>query len=58
MNPRGGLMSSKNHVVFGDTFSTVPYMQAGSCPPHCKELVETRVGVNLFVLVLVSTILA
>ena len=47
LNLRSGLMSPKHYVVFGDTFSTVPYMQAGSCPPYCKELVETRVGVSL-----------
>ncbi len=33
-NSRTGWVSPQYHVVFDDTFSTVPYMNAGTEPPH------------------------
>ena len=33
-NSRTGRVSPQYHVVFDDTFSTVPYMNAGTEPPH------------------------
>ena len=33
-------MSPQYHVVFDDTFSTVPYMDAGTVPPHWEDLLK------------------
>ena len=33
-NPTTGQVSPQYHVVFDDDFSTVPYMEAGTVPPH------------------------
>ncbi len=37
-NPRTGRVSSQYHVVFDDTFSTVPFMDNGTVPPHWADL--------------------
>ena len=39
-NPRTGRVSPQYHVVFDDTFSTVPYMDAGTVPPHWEDLLR------------------
>ena len=39
-NPRTGRVSPQYHVVFDDTFSTVPYMDAGTHPPHWEDLLR------------------
>jgi hypothetical protein len=39
-NPRTGRVSPQYHVVFNDTFSTVPYMDAGTVPPHWEDLLK------------------
>ncbi len=39
-NPRTGWVSPQYHVVFDDTFSTVPYMDAGTVPPHWEDLLK------------------
>ena len=39
-NPRTGRVSPQYHVVFDDTFSTVPYMDAGTEPPHWHDLLK------------------
>ena len=39
-NPATGRVSPAYHVVFDDTFSTVPYMRATSLPPNWEELVK------------------
>lgn len=39
-NPRTGRVSPQYHVVFDDTFSTVPYMDAGTVPPNWPDLVK------------------
>ena len=39
-NPVTGRVSPAYHVVFDDTFSTVPYMRASSLPPNWEELVK------------------
>ena len=38
-NPTTGLMSPQFHVVFDESFSTVPYMNAGTTPPNWADLV-------------------
>jgi len=39
-NPRTGQVSPQYHVVFDDTFSTVPYMDAGTEPSHWHDLLK------------------
>ena len=39
-NPITGRVSPAYHVVFDDTFSTVPYMKAASLPPNWEDLVK------------------
>ena len=39
-NPSTGRVSPAYHVVFDDTFSTVPYMRAASLPPNWEDLVK------------------
>ena len=39
-NPKTGRVSPQYHVVFDDTFSTVPYMDAGMGPPHWEDLLK------------------
>lgn len=39
-NPETGRVSPAYHVVFDDTFSTVPYMRAASLPPNWEDLVK------------------
>ena len=39
-NPRTGRVSPQYHVVFDDTFSAVPYMDAGTEPPHWHDLLK------------------
>jgi hypothetical protein len=36
-NPPTGRVLPKYHIVFDDTFSTVPYMDVGMVPPHCED---------------------
>ncbi len=33
-------MSPQYHGVFDDTFSTVPYMDMGTVPPHWEDLLN------------------
>ena len=40
LNPTSGHISPQFHVVFDDTFGTVPYMREGTIPPHWAELVR------------------
>ena len=40
MNPKTGLVSPQFHVVFDDTFSTVPHICAGTIPPNWDQLVR------------------
>jgi hypothetical protein len=39
LNPKTLNISPQYHVVFDDHFSTIPYLQKGSVPPHWEELV-------------------
>ena len=39
-NPRTGRVSPQFHVIFDDTFLTVPYMDAGMEPPHRHDLLK------------------
>jgi hypothetical protein len=39
-NPKTGRVSPQYHVVFDDTFSTIPYMDAGTVPPHREDLLK------------------
>jgi hypothetical protein len=39
-NPRTSRVSLQYHVVFDDTFLTVPYMEAGTEPPQWKDLLK------------------
>ena len=39
-NPKTGWVSPQYHVVFNDTFSTVPYMDTGMVPPHWEDLLK------------------
>ena len=41
-NPTTGRVSPQYQVVFNDDFSTVPYMEAGTVPPHWEDLVTDR----------------
>ena len=38
-NPSTGRVSPQSHVVFDDSFLTVPYMNAGTTPPNWDDLV-------------------
>ena len=40
LNPTTGHVSPQFHVVFDDTFRTVPYMRSGAVPEHWKSLVH------------------
>jgi hypothetical protein len=40
LNPTTGHVSPQFHVVFDDTFSTVPFMREGTVPSHWAELVR------------------
>ena len=40
LNPTSGHISPQFHVVFNDTFSTVPYMRPGTVPEHWNFLVQ------------------
>ena len=40
-NPKTGRVSPAYHVVFDDTFSTVPYMRASSLPPNWEDLANS-----------------
>ncbi len=40
-NPSTGHVSPQYHVVFDDDFITVPYMEAGTNPPHWSDLVHS-----------------
>ncbi len=37
-NPCTGHVSPQYHVVFDNTFSTVPFMDNGTVPPHLADL--------------------
>jgi hypothetical protein len=37
-NPRTGHILPQHHVVFDDTFLTIPFMDAGMVPPHWADL--------------------
>ncbi len=39
-NPKTGQVLPQYHVVFDDTFSTVPYMDSGTVPPHWEDLLK------------------
>ena len=39
-NPKTGRVSPKYHIVFDDTFLTLPYMDAGTVPPHWEDLLK------------------
>jgi hypothetical protein len=39
-NPKTGQVSQQYHVIFNNTFSTVPYMDAGTVPPHWEDLLK------------------
>ena len=41
LNPQTGHISPQYHVVFDDTFSTVPFLRSGEEPPNWVELVRT-----------------
>jgi hypothetical protein len=40
-NPSTGHVCPQYHVVFDDDFTTVPYMEAGTIPPHWSDLVHS-----------------
>ena len=40
LNPRTLHVSPQYHLIFDDTFSTVPYMRSGEVPPNWSELVK------------------
>jgi hypothetical protein len=37
-NLHTGRVSPQYHIVFNDTFSTIPFMDAGTVPPHWEDL--------------------
>jgi hypothetical protein len=39
-NPKTRQVSPQYHIVFDDTFSTVPYMDVGTVPPHWEDLLN------------------
>jgi hypothetical protein len=39
-NPRTGWVSPQYHVVFDNTFSTIPYMDVGMVTPHWEDLLN------------------
>jgi hypothetical protein len=39
-NPKTGQVLPQYHVIFDDTFSTVPYMDEGTVPPHWEDLLK------------------
>jgi hypothetical protein len=40
-NPSTGHVSPQYHVVFEDDFTMVPYMEAGTIPPHWSDLLQS-----------------
>ncbi len=40
-NPSTGHVSPQYHVVFDNDFTTVPYMEAGTIPPHWSDLLQS-----------------
>ncbi len=40
-NPSTGHVSPQYHVIFDDDFSAVPYMEAGTIPPHWSDLLQS-----------------
>ena len=40
MNPKSGLVSPQFHVVFDDTFSTVPHLRSATVPSNWEQLVR------------------
>jgi hypothetical protein len=40
-NPSTGQLSPQYHVVFDDDFTMVPYMEAGTIPPHWSDILQT-----------------
>eukprot|EP00956_Cyclotella_meneghiniana_P037460 scaffold139228_cov59-Cyclotella_meneghiniana.AAC.1 len=40
MNPSSGLVSPQFHVVFDDTFSTIPHLRSGTIPSNWEHLVR------------------
>jgi hypothetical protein len=40
-NPSAGHVSPQYHVVFANVFTTVPYMEAGTIPPHWSDLLQS-----------------
>jgi hypothetical protein len=40
-NPSTGYVSPQYHVVFDDDFTTIPFMEAGTIPPHWSDLVHS-----------------
>lgn len=38
MNPRMGLISPQYHCVFDDSFTTLPAIRSGTCPPNWNDL--------------------
>jgi len=39
-NPKTGGVSPQYHIIFDDTFSTIPYMEVGTVPPHWEDLLK------------------
>jgi hypothetical protein len=39
-NPCTSRVSPQYHIVFNNTFSTIPYMDAGTVPPHWEDLLQ------------------
>ena len=43
LNPSTGHISPQFHVVFDDSFTTIPILRKGEIPPHWDELVHTGI---------------
>ncbi len=48
LNPRTGHVSPQFHVVYDDDFTTVPYLQTATVPPHWSELVRASSTIALY----------
>jgi hypothetical protein len=45
-NPSTGHASPQYHVVFDNDFTRVPYMEAGTIPPHWSDLLHSSSGLG------------
>jgi hypothetical protein len=48
LNPRMGHISPQFHIVYDDDFTTVPYLQTTTVPPHWAALVAASATIKIY----------